>query len=101
MNFDLLPMTEADLPAFKSDIQEAFQKGFEDVYGQTDDIILPDKDITVHSMLKVQQHTRLLLTVTSEERLTFWRNNTYQLLSMRAVIFIPFKNLTQYSYTGI
>lgn len=33
MNFKLLPMTEADLPAFKSDIQEAFQKGFEDVYG--------------------------------------------------------------------
>ncbi len=25
MNFKLLPMTEADLPAFKSDIQEAFQ----------------------------------------------------------------------------
>jgi hypothetical protein len=40
MNFKLLPMTEADLPAFKSDIQEAFQKGFEDVYGKTDDIIL-------------------------------------------------------------
>ena len=45
MNFKLLPMTEADLPAFKSDIQEAFQKGFEDVYGKTDDIILPKKDI--------------------------------------------------------
>ena len=45
MNFKLLPMTEADLPAFKSDIQEAFQKGFEDVYGKTDDIILPEKDI--------------------------------------------------------
>ncbi|MBQ2390665.1 MAG: GNAT family N-acetyltransferase, partial [Clostridia bacterium] len=45
MSFKLLPMTEADLPAFKSDIQEAFQKGFEDVYGQTDDIILPEKDI--------------------------------------------------------
>ena len=43
MNFKLLHMTEADLPAFKSDIQEAFQKGFEDVYEQTDDIILPDK----------------------------------------------------------
>ena len=45
MNFKLLPMTEADLPAFKSDIQEAFQKGFEDVYGKADDIILPEKDI--------------------------------------------------------
>ena len=45
MNFKLLPMTEADLHAFKSDIQEAFQKGFEDVYGKTYDIILPEKDI--------------------------------------------------------
>ena len=63
MNFKLLPMTELDLPAFKSDIQEAFQKGFEDVYGKTDDIILPEKILTVHSMLMVQQHTRLLLTV--------------------------------------
>ena len=45
MNFKLLPMTETDLPAFKIDIQEAFQKGFEDVYGKTDDIILPEKDI--------------------------------------------------------
>ena len=45
MNFKLLPIIEADIPTFKSDIQEAFQKGFEDVYGQTDDIILPEKDI--------------------------------------------------------
>ena len=45
MNFKLLPIIEADIPTFKSDIQEAFQKGFEDVYGKTDDIILPEKDI--------------------------------------------------------
>ncbi len=45
MNFKLLPIIEADIPTFKSDIQEAFQKGFEDVYGKIDDIILPEKDI--------------------------------------------------------
>ena len=38
-------MTESDIPKFKQDIQEAFQKGFEDVYGKTEDIILPEKDI--------------------------------------------------------
>lgn len=43
MNFKLLPMTEADLPAFKSDIQEAFQKGFEDVYGKLTISFFPKK----------------------------------------------------------
>lgn len=38
-------MSEKDIPSFKADIQEAFQKGFEDVYGKTDDTILPEKDI--------------------------------------------------------
>lgn len=38
-------MTEADLLVIKSDIQEAFQKGFEDVYGKTEETILPEKDI--------------------------------------------------------
>ena len=45
MNFELLLMTESDIPNFKTDIQEAFQKGFEDVYGKTDGTILPEKDI--------------------------------------------------------
>ena len=45
MNFELLPITENDIKQFKTDIQEAFQKGFEDVYGKTDGIILPEKDI--------------------------------------------------------
>ena len=31
MNFQLMPMTRDDIPAFKADIQEAFQKGFENV----------------------------------------------------------------------
>lgn len=45
MDFELLPITENDIKQFKTDIQEAFQKGFEDVYGKTDGIILPEKDI--------------------------------------------------------
>lgn len=45
MNFELFPMSENDIPIFKKDIQEAFQKGFEDVYGKTEETILPEKDI--------------------------------------------------------
>ena len=45
MNFELLPMKEYELPLFKRDIQEAFQKGFEDVYGKIKETILPEKDI--------------------------------------------------------
>ena len=45
MSFRLILMNETDIPAFKTDIQEAFQKGFEDVYGKTDGTVLPEKDI--------------------------------------------------------
>lgn len=45
MNFKLLPMLQEDISTFKRDIQEAFQKSFEDVYGKTEDTILPEKDI--------------------------------------------------------
>ena len=45
MDFSLLKVTSEDLSQFKKDMQEAFQKGFEDVYGKTDGIILPEKDI--------------------------------------------------------
>lgn len=45
MIFKLLPMADGDIPQFRKDIQEAFQKGFEDVYGETEEIILPEKDI--------------------------------------------------------
>ena len=45
VNFELLPMMECDLPIFKRDIQEAFQKSFEDVYGKIEETILPEKDI--------------------------------------------------------
>lgn len=45
MHFELLPMTPNDIPRFKEDIREAFQKGFEDVYGKTEETILPEEDI--------------------------------------------------------
>ena len=45
MNFSLVTIIDEDLNQYKADIQEAFQKGFEDVFGKTEDIILPEKDI--------------------------------------------------------
>ena len=45
MDFSLLPMEQTDIRAFKQDIQDAFQKGFEAVYGKTEGIVLPEKDI--------------------------------------------------------
>ena len=45
MKIEILPMTRTDIPAFKRDIQEAFQKGFEDVFGESEGVILPEQDI--------------------------------------------------------
>ena len=45
MSFEVLPMVQEDIALFKKDIQEAFQKGFEDVYGETEGTVLPEKDI--------------------------------------------------------
>lgn len=45
MNFILSELAPSDLKQFKSDIQEAFQKGFENVYGKTEVIVLPEQDI--------------------------------------------------------
>ena len=45
MDFILSELFPSERKQFKSDMQEAFQKGFEDVYGKTDGIILPEKDI--------------------------------------------------------
>ena len=45
MNFKILPMEQADMGKFKRDIQDAFQKGFEEVYGAAEGIVLPEKDI--------------------------------------------------------
>ncbi len=45
MNFQLSPLADVDVIAFKNDIQESFQKGFEKKFGPTKDVILPEKDI--------------------------------------------------------
>ena len=46
MNDILLSKVEPeDLPAFKRDAQEAFQRGFEDHFGKTDGTVLPERDI--------------------------------------------------------
>ena len=45
MDFKLVIMDVNDIPLFKKEIQKAFQKGFEEVYGPTEGIILPEADI--------------------------------------------------------
>ncbi|SCI85357.1 Uncharacterised protein [uncultured Clostridium sp.] len=45
MEFLLTKINDEDLKQYKKYMQEAFQKGFEDVYGKTEDIVLPEKDI--------------------------------------------------------
>lgn len=45
MNLELIIMTNDDILEFKQNIQEAFQKGFEDKFGKTEETILPEKDI--------------------------------------------------------
>ena len=45
MDFKLLLTDKNDLAIIKKDMQEAFQKGYEDVYGKTDGEILPEEDI--------------------------------------------------------
>ena len=44
-DFELVPITEADLPQYKKDMQEAFQKGFEEEFGESEMHILPEQDI--------------------------------------------------------
>ena len=39
MNFSLATINEEDLNQYKADMQQAFQKGFEEVFGKTEDII--------------------------------------------------------------
>lgn len=44
MSIKLLPMALEDIPQFKHDIQEAFQKGFEEVY-RSDAAFIADEGI--------------------------------------------------------
>ena len=45
MKIELVLMSENDIIEFKKNIQYAFQKGFEDVFGKCEKTILPEKDI--------------------------------------------------------
>lgn len=45
MEFELYPVEAYELKQYKLDMQEAFQKGFENEFGKTDKVILPEKDI--------------------------------------------------------
>ena len=45
MTFQLVCIEPKELTQYKSDMQEAFQKGFEDAFGKTAAVILPEKDI--------------------------------------------------------
>ncbi|MBZ0312395.1 GNAT family N-acetyltransferase [Clostridium butyricum] len=45
MKFSLKKINNEDLLQYKKDMQEAFQKGVEDVYGKMEGIILPENDI--------------------------------------------------------
>ena len=45
MNLKLNIISENDIAEFKKNVQCAFQKGFEDVFGKCEETILPEKDI--------------------------------------------------------
>lgn len=45
MDFSLLPLSNEDIKQFKTDMQEAFQKGALQEFSKVDEKILPEKDI--------------------------------------------------------
>ena len=45
MSFLFLKVEDCDIEQYKKDMQEAFQKGFEEYFGKTEEIILPEEDI--------------------------------------------------------
>ncbi len=45
MNLILKPLKKAHISAFKLEMQEAFQKGYEAKYGASKEAVLPEKDI--------------------------------------------------------
>lgn len=45
INLELILMSENHIAEFKKNVQCAFQKGFEDVFGKCEETILPEKDI--------------------------------------------------------
>lgn len=45
MILKLVPLKAENIATFKRDMQDAFQYGYEEVYGASDELILPEKDI--------------------------------------------------------
>ena len=45
MDVKIVPLESKDLNQFITDIQTSFQKGFEDVFGKANEIVIPVKDI--------------------------------------------------------
>lgn len=45
MSFKLLPLEAEDIKQYKLDMQAAFQRGYEEYFGRSQEIILPEKDI--------------------------------------------------------
>ena len=45
MDVKIVPLESKDLNQFITDIQTSFQKGFEDVFGKTNETVIPVKDI--------------------------------------------------------
>lgn len=45
MTFSFEKISPEDLTQYKKDMQQAFQLGFEEVFGKTEETILPEKDI--------------------------------------------------------
>ena len=41
----LIKLSDKDLVEFKSLMQESFQLGYEEVFGKSEELILPEKDI--------------------------------------------------------
>ena len=60
MNFQLVCVEKIELTQYKSDMQETFQKGFEDTFGKTDAVILPEKDIDQSLKAEGPLSTKLL-----------------------------------------
>lgn len=44
-DFKLVPLANKDIPLFKTELQKAFQFGYEVEFGKCNEIIIPDKDI--------------------------------------------------------
>ena len=63
MSFIFMKVEDCDLEQYKKDMQEAFQKGFEEEFGKTEEVILPRKDVDKALKQRGRLHIRQLLMV--------------------------------------